>query len=579
MVAKLSSGQKIARKLSRFSKRASEGAIEHVEENIIDRFSHIRRVRLLILEWALLVIAIIFFSMTQAYWYTDSYAVETYKNGGTYIEATIGEVKTLNPLFASTNSEKTISKLLFATLSTQDYSGHSGLALAKSIRTDDSGKNWTVKLRDNLKWSDGEPLTNDDVIFTVNLIKSPLLNSNFSSNLAGVSVKQAEDKSLVFTLSASNAYFESALDFPILPKHILEGVSPELILEHPFSSKPVSSGAYTYNHTQAIGNLGEKSVYLQANDNYYRGRPLIDSFVVHAFLKTDDIINALNNGTVTASGELTAAEAKKVTSVNITERQSSLNYGVFAFFNMDKISNAELRRAIRQGTDMDAVRSILNGEQPLDFPILESQVEIEKYPDLPKLDKETAKNTIKGIIDNNAELKKNGLNISTVRSGFLPEVSEKLAEEMRSLGLNVTVSVFEPGQDFILNTLSQRNYDILVYEIGLGADPDVFAYFHSSEANQNGHNLSNYKNSIVSDLVLSARSTMNSALRAKKYEKFLEYFKNDVPALGLYQTNLNYFSNKNVRTLSQENHLVTATDRLLDVERWGIEKTTKNRTP
>ncbi|MBR1802338.1 hypothetical protein IJ768_03930 [Candidatus Saccharibacteria bacterium] len=579
MKTKLSSGQKIARRLSRFSRRKGEEALEHVEENIIDRFSHIRRVRLLILEWSLLVIAILFLAITQAYWYSDSYATETYQAGGTYTEATIGEVKSLNPLFANTNSEKTISKLLFSSLSTTDYSGHSGLGLAKSIRVDDSGKNWTVKLRDNLKWSDGEPLTNDDIIFTANLIKNPLLNSNYSSNLSGVTVKETEDKALVFSLSAANAYFESALDFPILPKHILENVSPELMLEHSFSSKPIGSGPYTYNHTQSIGNLGEKTVYLAANEKYYKGRPLVDSFVVHAFLKTDDIITALNNGTVTASGELTAEDAKKVKSANISERQSSLNYGVFAFLNIEKIANKDFRKALRQGINMENVRSILEDEQSLDFPILESQVEIKNYPELPKLDTNTAKKTIKTILDSDAELKKTGLNIVTVRSGYLPEISEKLAEEIRSLGVEASVTVFDSGQDFVLNTLSQRNYDILVYEIGLGTDPDLFAYFHSTEANQNGHNLSNYKNTVVSDLVLSARSTMNQDLRTKKYENFLKYFVDDVPALGIYQINMIYFVNKNVRSYSQDNHLVVATDRLYDVEHWGIETTTKNRTP
>ena len=580
MKKKVSSGQKFVKRFKLFSKKAGEATIEHVEENIIDRLSHVRRVRLLILEWALLVIAIVFLSITQAYWYSDSYATETYRKGGTYTEGTLGEVKTLNPLFASTNSEKTLSKLLFASLSTPDYSGHYGLALAKSIRTDDTGKVWTVKLRDNLKWSDGEPLTNEDVIFTVNLIKNPLLNSNYSANLNGVTISEKEDdKALIFTLSSSNTYFESALDFPILPKHILEDVKPDLMLEHSFSSNPVTSGAYKYNSTQAIGNIGEKSVYLRANPNYYKGAPKIDSFIVHAFVKSEDIIHALNNGTITASADVAPTDKSKVSSSNISERQSSLNYGAFAFINVERIKSKDLRVALQQGINMDNVRSVLDGEQPLSFPLTEGQIELDNYPTLPKLDTNTAKKTIKGILDKDGELKKSGLKLVTVNSGNLPAVTEKLAEEIRSLGLEADVTVFELGQDFVFNTLTQRNYDILVYEIGLGADPDLFAYYHSTEANANGHNLSNYKNAIVSDLVLSARATMDTELRKKKYEKFLEYFVNDVPALGIYQTNMTYFVNKNVRSFSQDNNFVTATDRLLDVERWGVEKIAKNRTP
>ena len=579
MARNLTSGRKIAKKITRISKKAGEVTLGHVEENIIDRLSHVKHVRLLILEWALLVAAIIFLSITQAFWYTDSYAVETYEKGGTYTEATLGEIKTLNPLFANTNTEKTLAKLLFSGLSMNDYSGHSGYNLAKSIKTTDNGKTWIVKLRDGLKWSDGEPLTNDDVLFTANLIQKPTLNSNYSGNLSGVTVSTDKEGSLIFSLAARNVYFMTALDFPILPKHILDGVSPELILEHNFSSKPVGSGPYTYNHTQSIGNLGEKMVYLQANEKYYKNRPKIDSFIVHAFIKSDDIIDALNNGTVTGSGEITGRDVEKVTSSNLSKRQSSLNYGVFAFINTTNVNDKSLRKALKQGIDLSNVRSVLNGEQALDFPILENQLKIENYPELPKHDTNTAKASIKKALDKNKNLKESGLNIATVRSGYLPEITEKLAEEIRSLGLNANVTVYEPGQDFMLNTLSQRNYDILVYEIGLGPDPDVFAYYHSTEANANGHNLSNYKNVIVSDLVLSARSTMGINLRTKKYEKFLEYFNEDVPAIGLYQSNMTYFVNKNISAFSGENRLVTATDHLLDVEQWGIKKTTKNRTP
>ena len=576
----LSSGQKIAKKITHLSRKAKDGVVEHAQENLIDRFSHIRRVRLLILEWSLLVIAIIFLSITQAYWYTDSYATMTYKDGGTYIEATLGEINSLNPLFASTSSEKTLSKLLFSSLSSPDYSGHSGLDLAKSITTDENSKVWKVKLKDGLKWSDGEPLTNEDVLFTVDLIKSPLLTCNYESNLSGVTLKEDEEKNLIFTLSAANVYFESALNFPILPKHILKDVSPELILENNFSTKPISSGPFSYNATQAIGNLGEKSVYLVANENYYKGRPLIDSFVVHAFLNSDDIVNALNNGTVTASGDLVAEDAKKITADALAEYQSSLNYGVFAFFNTSaRLENKELRKALRQGININEVRSILRGEQSLDFPFTENQIKLEEIPDLPKLDTNTAKKTIKDILDGDQELKERGLDVVTVKSGFLPEISEKIADQIRLLGIKANVVIYDSMQDFNLNALATRAYDILVYEVGLGTDPDIFAYYHSSEASSTGHNLSNYRNSVVSDLVLSARNTMNDTLRTKKYEKFLNYFIEDVPALGIYQTNLNYFVNKNVKSFSPENKLVTASDRFIDVTRWGIETVSKNRTP
>ena len=84
------------------------------------------------------------------------------------------------------------------------------------------------------------------------------------------------------------------------------------------------------------------------------------------------------------------------------------------------------------------------------------------------------------------------------------------------------VTVYSEGQDFIGSVVTKRNYDILIYEIDLGADPDLFAYYHSSQASQSGLNLSNYKNSLIDDLILGARETTDESLRLAKYETFLK---------------------------------------------------------
>ena len=67
--------------------------------------------------------------------------------------------------------------------------------------------------------------------------------------------------------------------------------------------------------------------------------------------------------------------------------------------------------------------------------------------------------------------------------------------------------------------------------------------------------------------------------RNKKYETFLQYWVNDVPAIGLYQSNLTYVYNRNVRTFSDNIRLVTALDRFTDITDWAAVKETKNKTP
>lgn len=568
-------GQKIVKRLERFSNRAKKDGKKHIREKLINRLPNARQVRIFILEWGLLVIAIISLAITQAFWYSQSYSAEAYVAGGTYIEGTTGAVNSLNPLFATTNSEKALSKLMFATLTTVDYSGHIGMGLAASVTPDETGEVWTLTLRDHLTWSDGTPITLDDVLYTIDLITDPTLNTSYSSNLTGVQVEQV-DQSIVFRLPSAYADFATTLNFPLLPAHLLRDTPSSQLLEHTFSTNPITSGAFTYNATQNLTTDGERLVYLSANPEYYRGQPLLDTFAIHAYPETADLVTALSTGEITATAELSPQDASLLASSSINQRQTAISNGVFAFLNTasSALSSTSVRQAIRQGINLDSVRSVLSGESPLDYPILSSEIELENYPPLPAYDPEAARATLaaSGLADQT-------LRLVTINTDYFPELASALERELESLGLKVEVSLYEPGQDFLLNIIRPRSYDILLYEVELGADPDLFAYYYSTQASSSGLNLSNYRNSLVDDLILGARSTLDQSLRVAKYESFLRQWVDDVPAIGLYQVNLTYFYNQSARTFSEDNRLVYATDRFSDVEIWAVVRAARNRTP
>lgn len=569
-------GQKFLRKFSKVSLRASAEGKEHIKKNFIGRLPHIKKIRLLVLEWTLLVIALMLVGVAQAFWFGESYAVNTYVDGGTYIEATVGKINSLNPLFATTSSEKVLSKLMFATLTYNDFSGHPGPQLASSVRHANDGKTWRIHLRDDLMWSDGEPIANKDVLFTIELIQNPAVSTIYTANLEGVKVSEDENGDIIFELPSSYADFSSALTIPIVPEHILKDTPIKTLAEANFSKNPVTSGPFNFNATQ-VSNEDEKVVYLTANQNYYLGRPMVSSFAVHSYADKADIEVAIKSGEVTATAELDGEIANAATGGNYYKRLTSVNSGVFAFFNTSRgnLANADMRRAIRQGLNLTEIRAAAPDTKVLDFPILESQIALANYPTIPTGDEMMAKDKIEELSGG----EKIHLEIATVDSGYLPAVAGKLADNLQALGIECSVSTYAESQEFVANIISKRNYDILVYEIELGADPDPLAYYHSSQAQAAGLNLSNYRNSLVDDLLVGARGTMDTALRARKYERFLEYWATDVPAIGLYQGNMTYVYNKNVQTYNESNTLVTALDRFLDVEDWGVNKGVKNQTP
>lgn len=567
-------GQKLAQKLSDTTIKLGESGKEHIKQNVIKRISHIQNIRLLIFEWVLLVSALIMLAVAQAFWFSDSYAENSFTTGGTYSEATLGNVGSLNPLFAVTDSETTLSRLLFATLAATDYSGHPGVGLAETIFPSENGKVWTVKLREDLKWSDGEPLTNEDVLFTAELIKNPLVKSIYDTNLTNVTVSENENGEIVFTLPKAYADFTSALNFPVLPKHKLEHADPKTLVEDNFSTSPITSGPFTFNALQATSASDERVFYLSANPYYYAGKPLLSGFAVHIYPDKESLIDALNAGVVTATAELTDADSDEITSGQLNKKNSGLNSGIYLFFNTknDSVASKEMRAAIRQGLDLEAIRAISPETAPLDYPLLSSQIDLEKYPALPAHDYAAAQAKITELTAGNAPT----LEITALNVGYLPEVAQEIASQLESLGFQTNVTIHdEKDQDFI----TQRTYDLLIFEIGLGADPDLLPYYHSSHANASGLNLSNYRSSLADDLLLGARDTLDDTLRAKKYETFLNYWVSDVPAIGLFQSNLTYFYNKNARTFSDSLRLVTPLDRFTDITSWAVNKEPKALTP
>ncbi len=568
------SGRKFLRRVSRLSEEAAESSEEHIRENFLGRLSHVGDVRLFVVEWGLIVFFLFMLALTQSFWFTDSYSVETFASGGTYTEATLGKVNSLNPLFASTNSEKTLAKLMFLGLTASDSSGHIGNVLAKSVRSDGSGKIWTVRLKDNLKWSDGEPLTNADVLFTADLIKNPAVVSNFSSNLNRVTIREDGNGNIIFELPASYAEFSSALDFPILPKHILENVDPATLLESSFSSAPVTSGAFAYNATQAVGTSGESIVYLSANKNFYKGAPKVNSFVVHAYLSSEEIINAIKSGAVSATAELLPTDSAEVASKLVYEKQTAINSGVFLFMNTKSglLKNKTARKAIQTGLDVSEIRTLIGDEQVLDYPILKNQLSLDSWPELPAHNLDAARSTVASLEDKN-------ISLVTINSGYFPTLAEDIAAQLEDMGFTVRKEFHDPGQEFVVNVIANRSYDILLYEVELGANPDLLVYYHSSQATSSGLNLSNYNSSVADDLILSARETADENTKKQKYREFVERWIEDAPAIGLYQVNMSYYFDKTVKTFSEDNSLVVPTDRFADIKFWAVEKVAKNRTP
>jgi peptide/nickel transport system substrate-binding protein len=179
-------------------------------------------------------------------------------------------------------------------LSAKDLSPTPGLATKWEHTAD--GLTWTFTIRQGVKFSDGEPLTPDDVVYTYNrTLTDDTANAQYSSSVQNIkSVELGTDpNTVVFHMSAPDPVMEDS-GVPILPKHIWENVS--------------AKDTGTFENTAMVGTgpfvmqqwAKGQFIKLKANKNYWGGAPKIDYLVYRVFDDEDAEIQALRKGEIDA---------------------------------------------------------------------------------------------------------------------------------------------------------------------------------------------------------------------------------------------------------------------------------------
>jgi peptide/nickel transport system substrate-binding protein len=96
------------------------------------------------------------------------------------------------------------------------------------------------------------------------------------------------------------------------------------------------------------------------------------------------------------------------------------------------------------------------------------------------------------------------LRLTTVKNDQFEKAAKSIAEQLNDFGIDVTVSVIDDTQansNFRQDVLLKRNYEMLLYELPIGADPDVYAYWHSSQVGVSGYNFTNFRSMFLSENV------------------------------------------------------------------------------
>ncbi len=175
------------------------------------------------------------------------------------------------------------------------------------------------------------------------------------------------------------------------------------------------------------------------------------------------------------------------------------------------------------------------------------------------------------VVRQNEEGERLSLRMTTISSpSFYPEVATALKSQWAEVGIDIEVEILDQ-EKFVEAAIIQKDYDLLLYGQNLGYNPDAFSFWHFSQADEGGSNLSKYKSFEAGILLEEIRQTHNEEERNEKLSQLREIIKKDVPAVFLFSPYYTMPVNSKVQNL-EVNYIALFPDKFSNVEDWHIRE-------
>jgi len=535
--------------------------------------------------------AIFIISFLLILWKISSYySVEIPARGGTLNEGIIGTPRFINPLLAISDADRDLSTLVYSGLMRPDNKGGLIPDLAEKFEISQDGLSYTFTLRPDLVWQDNEPITSDDIIFTVQQAKDSQLKSSKRANWEGVEVEKINDREIRFVLKKPYTPFLENTTLGILPKHIWKGAVSEQMSFSEFNIKPVGSGPYEVKNINRDSSGIVTSYELDASKNFSLGKPFIKSLIIRFYPSEKDFLSAFQRGEIESISAVNPSLLEKIKRNGFFVKTPSLPrvFGVFFNQNNAKIfTQKEVRDAIGLATDKKRIiDEVLQGfGVKLDYPIPpgifgalseeKDNFSVDKAKEILQKNNwtfnEGEKVWEKAIgSGKKKEITRLEFSLSTSDSPELKQTGELLKNMWENLGAKVNLKIFEIG-DLNQNVIRPRKYDTLLFGEVVGRDPDPFAFWHSSQRNDPGLNIALYANIKVDKLLEETRAISDETVRREKYEEFQKEVAQDAPAIFLFSPKFIYLLPNYLGGVNEMESIIIPSERFSQIYKWYLK--------
>jgi peptide/nickel transport system substrate-binding protein len=541
------------------------------------------RWQILVVVLALIVVAVLLLTQRT----TGNPVLPEPASGGIYTEALVGSFGRLNPLLDLNNpADREVDRLLFSSLIRFDSRGLPQPDLAESWGVSADGMIYNVTLRPDAVWQDGAPVTSDDVLFTLNLLRSE--NSAYPADVRtlwdNVEITSINDKNIKFTLAEPFAPFLDYLTFGILPKHLLEGVTADQLANTDFDLAPVGSGPYKLDHlTIEQGQI--TGMVLDVWNDYYGQVPFLDQIVFRYYPTAQAAMDAYQAGEVLGISQITPdvlLTALSETNLSLySSRMPRLTMVLFnlgdnqlAFFQDKKIRNALMLGLNRQWM----VDNLLQGQAVVaDGPILPGTWAYYDGITHIDFDAEAAIAELKADgyvlpVDSSVRAK-DGVPISFTMvypdDSLHAQLAQAIQQNWAAIGVEVKLQAV--SYDSLMNDyLTPHAYQAALVDLDLSRsyDPDPYPFWHQAEI-IGGQNYSQWDDRTASEYLENARVVADMDIRTRLYRNFQVVFARELPALPLYYPIYTFGVDQRVQGV-QATPLFEPADRFNDISNWYL---------
>lgn len=509
---------------------------------------------------------------------TSTVTTASIQAGGTLIEGDVGVPSTFNPLFANSQTERDLARLLFDGLVRVDGSGTPRPDLAEKWDVSSNGLAYTVMLKSGLTWHDGAPVTSQDVRFTIGLIQSPGFpgNPQLSQFWRPVVVDTPDDRTVVFHLMKPFSPFLNYLNLPILPKHILGGVLAEDLTSDPFNFAPIGTGPFRFRAYEKQ----QQEIKLDAFASYSGDKPKLTDMTIRYFDDPTTLLAALKNGSVQATGTLPADQLLRAGALPASDSvYAPILMGYTAlFFNtrVPPFSNQVVRQAIQLAIDPAELTNgpLKSQVVPGTGPIPETSWAYSAQSVVPDPQRATAMLEQAGwtYVEKDDMLKYGDMTLSfqLLVNADDPQrmlMAQTIAQQLARI--HIRVEVQPASSAAVSQALTSRQFSAAVFGGNYpNGDPDCLDVWLSTQAST-GLNFTGISDPAIDTALLNARGTSDVEKRRQYYAQFQHEFATQVPAVVLYYPRFLFVASSALRGVKPE-PVVDPSDRFLQISSWYL---------